>query len=99
MTVDLDVELTRLGEVTDAWLREAISVHLSPQAERLAWMLEYHMGWRAHDLEPLSKPAPAGKKLRPALVLLVAQAVSGEIGPAARNSAVAVELVHNFSLV
>src|SRR5207248_11576801 len=99
MSVDLDRGLTRLGEATDRWIREAIAQHVSRRAERLAAMLEYHLGWRGTDLQPLAKPAPAGKKLRPALVLLAAQAVSGEMNSAARNSAVAVELIHNFSLV
>jgi geranylgeranyl diphosphate synthase, type I len=99
MSVDLDAELTRLGELTDGWIREAVMRHMSPRAERLAAMLEYHLGWRGADLALLPRPAPAGKKLRPALVLLVSQAVSGEISPAARDSAAAVELIHNFSLV
>jgi len=99
MSVDLDSELTRLGELTDGWIREAVVRHVSPAAERLAGMLEYHLGWRGPDLEPLARPAPAGKKLRPGLVLLVSLAVSGEMTQAARNSAVAVELIHNFSLV
>jgi geranylgeranyl diphosphate synthase type I len=99
VTVDLDAELTRLGELTDAWIRDAIRRHMSPSAKRLAAMLEYHLGWRGPDLELLPKPAPAGKKLRPALVLLVSQAFSGTIQQAARNSAAAVELIHNFSLV
>jgi geranylgeranyl diphosphate synthase type I len=62
-------------------------------------MLEYHFGWRGPDLEPLRNPAPAGKKLRPGLALLVCQAVGGEMTAAARNAAAAVELIHNFSLV
>src|SRR5919199_5053726 len=99
MTHAVDAELARLGELTDGWIREAIARHLSGGAERLAGMLEYHLGWRGADLEPLARPAPAGKKLRPALVLLVCQAVSGEITPAAQNAAAAVELIHNFSLV
>lgn len=99
MTVDLDAELTRLGELTDAWIRDAVARHISPRAERLAAMLEYHLGWRDPDLALLKTPAPSGKKLRPGLVLLVAQAVGGEVTDAARNSAVAVELIHNFSLV
>ena len=74
MTLDLDAELARLGEQTDAWIREAIARYISPHAERLAAMLEYHMGWRGADLVPLERAAPAGKKLRPALVLLVSQA-------------------------
>jgi geranylgeranyl diphosphate synthase type I len=99
MSGDLDKQLAHLGELTDGWIREAISRSISPQAERLAGMLEYHLGWRGPDLALLAQPAPAGKKLRPALVLLVAQAVGGEITSAARNSATAVELIHNFSLV
>src|SRR6266853_4037317 len=55
--------------------------------------------WPAMGQGSTTVPAPAGKKLRPALVLLVAQAVSGEISQAARDAAVAVELIHNFSLV
>src|SRR5947209_8500956 len=99
MTVDLDSELTRLGELTDSWIRAAVQRHLSQAAEKLAAMLEYHLGWRDAALQILQTPAPAGKKLRPALVLLVAQAACGEIPAAARTSAAAVELIHNFSLV
>src|SRR5437868_14867898 len=98
MTHDLDDQLARLAQLTDGSIRDAIAQHISPNAQRLAAMLEYHLGWRGTDLQPLAKPAPAGKKLRPALVLLAAQAVSGEMNSAARNSAVAVELIHNFSL-
>src|SRR5438445_5129510 len=99
MTHAVDNELVRLGELTDRWIRDAIAQHVSPRAERLAAMLEYHLGWRGAELERLAKPAPAGKKLRPALVLLVCQAVSGEITSGAQNAAAAVELIHNFSLV
>ena len=99
MTHAVDDELGRLGQLTDGWIRDAIAQHISPRAERLAAMLEYHLGWRGMELERLAKPAPAGKKLRPALVLLVCQAVSGEITAVAQNAAAAVELVHNFSLV
>jgi geranylgeranyl diphosphate synthase type I len=98
-SLDLDHQLTHLGALTDACLREAVAQHLSPRGERLAAMLEYHLGWRTPDLERLSQPAPSGKKLRPALVLLVCQAVCGEIVPAARDAATGVELIHNFSLV
>ncbi len=99
MSFALDSELGRLGELTDAWIREAISQHVSSRGGRLAAILEYHLGWRGADLQPLATTAPSGKKLRPALTLLVSQAVGGEITPAARNGAVAVELIHNFSLV
>jgi geranylgeranyl diphosphate synthase type I len=95
----LDEELARYGALVDGWTRTAVAESISPEAQRLGALLEYHLGWRDEHLQPLDQPAPAGKKLRPALVLLVAQAVSGEINAAARNAAVAVELIHNFSLV
>jgi geranylgeranyl diphosphate synthase type I len=97
--LDLDRQLAQLGELTDASLRQAVAQYLSPRAERLAAMLEYHLGWRGADLSLLPEPAPAGKKLRPALVLLVSRAVGAELVPAARQAAAAVELIHNFSLV
>ena len=99
MRVDLDDQLARLGELTDGWTRQEVADHISSRAARLSAMIEYHLGWRGPDLEPLTTPAQAGKKLRPGLVLLVSQAVCGEITPAARRCAVAVELIHNFSLV
>jgi geranylgeranyl diphosphate synthase, type I len=99
MTSSLDLELARLGDLTDGWMRAVVAERVSAHAERLGAMLEYHLGWRGTELELLSTPAPAGKRLRPALTLLVAQAVCGEIPPLARDAAVAVELLHNFSLV
>ncbi len=99
MPDDLNTELRRLGERTDGWIRDAMAQHLSPTAARLRAMLEYHFGWRDEQLNPLRVPAAAGKKLRPGLVLLVCQAVRGEVTAAARNAAAAVELIHNFSLI
>src|SRR5205807_5679412 len=77
MTRDLDEQLARLAKLTDGWIQEAVAQHISPHAERLAAMLDYHLGWRGPDLQRLTTHAPAGKKLRPALVLLVSEAVSG----------------------
>src|ERR1700737_2444815 len=99
MTDDLDDQLTRLGELTDGWIREAVASNVSPSAQRLGAMIEYHFGWRDEHLQPLSVPVRAGKKLRPALVLLVCPAVAGEITQPARDAPAAVELIHNFSLV
>lgn len=99
MSVDLDQQLVRLADLVDAWTRDAIAQSLAPEADRLRGLLEYHLGWRGTDLQPLDVAAPSGKKLRPALVLLTAQAVCGEITLDAQAAAVAVELIHNFSLV
>jgi geranylgeranyl diphosphate synthase type I len=62
----------------------------------LGEMVRYHMGWREADGTIANHPA--GKRVRPVLVLLSAEAVGGE--PAsALPAAVAVELLHNFSLI
>jgi len=56
----------------------------------------YHFGWWDAHGHPVE--ANAGKAIRPTLVLLAAEAVGGSAGPAV-PAAVAVELVHNFSLL
>jgi geranylgeranyl diphosphate synthase type I len=61
-------------------------------------MMGYHLGWRGPDGSLLARPVPAGKRLRPALSILVCEALGGP-AEVARGAAVAVELVHNFSLV
>ncbi len=95
----LDEQLAQLGQLVDGWTRDAVAAGISAQAQHLGAMLDYHLGWRDEQLQPLSVPARAGKKLRPALTLLVCRAVCGETTVVAHNAAVAVELVHNFSLV
>ncbi len=56
----------------------------------------YHLGWSDADGRPLQRPA--GKAVRPALALLSAQA-AGMPATTGIPGAVAVELVHNFSLL
>jgi geranylgeranyl diphosphate synthase type I len=58
----------------------------------------YHFGWWDADERPASDNP--GKALRPGLTLVTAQAVGGSAAAvAAIPAAVAVELVHNFSLL
>ena len=95
---ELERRLAELGALVDAWTRDELARGISEAAAPFGGMLEYHLGWRDEQLNPLQDPAPAGKKLRPALALLVCEAVCGSIEPA-RQAAVALELVHNFSLV
>ncbi|MEU6863686.1 family 2 encapsulin nanocompartment cargo protein polyprenyl transferase [Streptomyces sp. NPDC046876] len=60
----------------------------------------YHFGWEHADGTPAA--APAGKAIRPALVLAAARALAGEdaaVGGAAVRAAVAVELAHNYTLL
>jgi geranylgeranyl diphosphate synthase type I len=66
----------------------------------LLWeMIDHHFGWgaRAADDSPAA-PAASGKRIRPLLMALVAQALSGDyrhVLPAAA----ALELLHNFTLI
>ena len=59
-------------------------------------MMRYHMGWLDVDLQPVQ--APAGKRLRPLLCMLVCEAVGGQVEHTL-PAAAAIELVHNFSLI
>lgn len=56
----------------------------------------YHLGWWTADGRP--DDAPGGKAIRPALAMLCAAASGGD-GAVALPAAVAVELVHDFSLL
>jgi geranylgeranyl diphosphate synthase type I len=57
---------------------------------------EYHLGWTEADGSP--RPGGAGKGIRPLLALLSAE-LAGATAEVAVPGAVAVELVHNFSLL
>ena len=55
-------------------------------------MLRYHFGYEPHG------PARRGKRLRPRLLMTVAQAEGGEMR-AALDAGAAIEILHNYSLV
>ncbi|CAM3999529.1 family 2 encapsulin nanocompartment cargo protein polyprenyl transferase [Nocardiopsis rhodophaea] len=78
--------------IVDPALRDAVET-LPASMRRVAG---YHFGWIDEHGRP--DGAPAGKALRPALALLSARAVGGSAKDAV-PAAVAVELVHNFSLL
>ncbi|MGW2645435.1 family 2 encapsulin nanocompartment cargo protein polyprenyl transferase [Streptomyces sp. NPDC001393] len=86
--------LERTRAVVDPELRAALE-SLPASMRRVAL---YHFGWQHADGSPAT--GNAGKAIRPALVLAAAAALGG---PAARTAAVraavAVELVHNFTLL
>jgi geranylgeranyl diphosphate synthase type I len=73
-------------------MTEAIA-RLAPEIRRLA---SYHMGWTDPDGNPVE--SPGGKGIRPTLAVLAAEAAwaDAELGV---PGGVAVELVHNFSLI
>jgi geranylgeranyl diphosphate synthase type I len=98
-TLDVTPEARSAGEVL-AWsrgvaepaLREAVQ-HLPVSMRRIAG---YHLGW--WEADGRATRGEGGKSVRAALVLLSAEAAAGDAS-AALASAVAVELVHNFSLL
>ncbi|MBK1782791.1 polyprenyl synthetase family protein [Prauserella cavernicola] len=93
MTATLPAEVTATQVLVQPALREAVD-RLRPPMRRL---VTYHLGWtdeRGHAVDG----GDGGKALRPAIALLAAEAV--RVSPeAALPGAVAVELVHNFSLL
>lgn len=84
--------LLRYRERVIEGLRAALA---RPGIEHLRYM-RYHFGWESIDGAPLDEPA--GKLLRPALLLLCCEAAGGD-PPRAMPAAVAVELLHNFTLI
>lgn len=73
-------------------LRRAVT-RLTPPLQRV---VAYHLGWS--DAEGQEAEREGGKTLRPAIVLLSAESV-GAPASSALQGAVALELVHNFSLL
>ena len=62
----------------------------------LGTMIRYHLGWEDENGGPVT--TDPGKRLRPGLVLLATEANGGTVEQGL-SAAVAVELLHNFSLV
>lgn len=84
--------LSRCRELLEPAMRAAVA-DLHPWGERMA---AFSLGWSDIDGTPIE--GHAGKGLRPALAMLCAQAAGGTL-ETALPGAVAVELVHAFSLV
>jgi geranylgeranyl diphosphate synthase type I len=86
-----DITSRYRGDITGA-LRQALD---RPDIGHFGYM-RYHLGWQ--DAAGNAVPPGGGKMLRPALVLLSAEAVGGRAEVAMPASA-ALELVHNFTLI
>jgi geranylgeranyl diphosphate synthase type I len=83
--------LARAKALVDASLHEAVdSLHPG-----IRHMIRYHMGWVDAAGEP---DARGGKAVRPAFAVLSAEAAGADASVAVPG-AVAIELVHNFSLL
>jgi geranylgeranyl diphosphate synthase type I len=82
------------------WSKGLVDPALRTAAGRLPEAMRriaaYHFGWQDAEGRPAAEDG--GKALRPALVLLCAEAAGGDAADAV-PAAVAVELVHNFSLL
>jgi geranylgeranyl diphosphate synthase type I len=84
--------LVRHRSLIDGGLRQAVD-RLSPSIRQT---IAYHLGWC--DAEGIEIHGNGGKAVRPAITLLAAEAV-GAHAEDALAGAVALELVHNFSLI
>ncbi|MCL6538037.1 MAG: polyprenyl synthetase family protein [Acidothermus sp.] len=85
------VALGAARELVEPSLRAAVD-RLDPKVRRVA---AYHFGWEERDGSP---GRGGGKAVRPALAVLSARAVGAD-GTVGVPGGVAVELVHNFSLL
>lgn len=77
-------------------LEKALKSTLLGTSPSILRMLQYHMGWS--DRFGNSVNNPSGKAIRPSLCLFTCYAVGGN-SEKALNAAVALELIHNFSLI
>ncbi|MGH3856670.1 MAG: family 2 encapsulin nanocompartment cargo protein polyprenyl transferase [Pseudonocardiaceae bacterium] len=110
-TIDVKTEGRSAREVL-TWSRTTVEPALRAAVDTLPASMRriagYHFGWWKEDGQPYQAPKEGpekgtekragGKAIRPTLALLSAQAVGG-VPAAAVPAAVAVELVHNFSLL
>ncbi|HZD73102.1 MAG TPA: polyprenyl synthetase family protein [Actinomycetota bacterium] len=92
MSVQIPAVLERVRDLTVPALRAAVE-RLEPSIARVT---AYHLGWVDAGGRPVT--GNSGKAVRPALAALSAEAV-GVDARQALPGAVAVELVHNFSLL
>jgi geranylgeranyl diphosphate synthase type I len=92
-------DLTRVNDLLARYRDEVVAgmrTALARPGVEHSRLMRYHLGWEDAGGAPM--PAGGGKMLRPALCLLCCQAVGGE-ARRAMPAAVALELVHNFTLI
>ena len=84
--------LARHSDAVERELRSTVPDDGSP----VHTALRYHMGWCDQSGTPVN--GPAGKRFRPVLCLMACASVGGN-PDTAMPAAIALELVHNFSLI
>jgi geranylgeranyl diphosphate synthase type I len=98
----LEIVAGRSAAEVLAWSRGLVDPALRAAVDRLPESMRriagYHFGWCDEHGRPIDADGGGGKSVRPALVLLAAQAVGGSAGQAV-PAACAAELVHNFTLL
>jgi geranylgeranyl diphosphate synthase type I len=86
--------VTAFAPAIEAELERVVDRTVRPGYDELRLMLRYHLGWEGEGAGPEAR----GKRIRPLLVLLCAEAAGGA-WRSALPAAAAVELLHNFSLI
>jgi geranylgeranyl diphosphate synthase type I len=92
--MDLRDRMTAYLPVVEKEIQRVVENTIHSEYSDLRRMLTYHMGWEGEGAGPEAR----GKRIRPLLVLLCAEASGGD-WQAALPAACAVELLHNFSLI
>ena len=92
--MSLDKFVEEMRPEIELELQENLGRWIAGEYSGLYEMLAYHMGWEGQD----SGLEAQGKRMRPIILLLSAQAGGGDWRDALPMAA-AVELVHNFSLI
>jgi geranylgeranyl diphosphate synthase, type I len=87
--------LAQAAREVDANIKKILSRKSKGPARRMYDMLQYVQGMLDEHLEPCN--APSGKRFRPALSLILADMYRAR--DQVRESALALELFHNFSLI
>src|SRR6266545_1033618 len=100
MSATEEIAMSRSARDVLAWSRGVVGPALRKAVDTMPAPLRhiagYHFGWWDEDGQPID--ADGGKAIRPALTLLAGRAVGGD-PEVTVPAAVAVELVHNFSLL
>ncbi len=92
--MSLQDQVQTMRPAIESYLQQFIDRSLNPNYPGLREMIVYHMGWEGEGAGPEAQ----GKRIRPQLVLLCAEA-AGADWRRALPAAAAVELLHNFSLI
>lgn len=91
--------MSEIGPILNKYLpaiEQEIQLALAQTPDFLSGVIRYHFGWVDENFNPVS--AESGKMLRPAICLLVFDALTGGFHPAL-PAAAAIEMIHNFTLL